>query len=1147
MMADVSKPRAFGWLTPRWFWVGVALLVSALAMVVWYLFAASSKAVESATPYTDVLSLYAGFAQLVLAVVAFGFDLRKRRTTPDIAGDLDAAADALATNVGREWSTQVGERRLLNPQPLQLHWRVVSRAAGRDGLGGSDADVLVDPTGRRSAASSLVRAFRRRLPRHLVILGGAGAGKSTVAILFTIAALDRPSRKARRGRTGDPPEPVPYLVTIAGWRPAEETLRDFVVRRIAEDYPELTNAAFGKDAPARLFDRGRVLPVLDGLDEMPTAQIGAALRRIGDAGGRRGVPMVITCRTAVYETAARLFGSLPFADVVVLEGADPEDMIGYLTGDAPDTDRWADVVESIRHEPTGPLAGALSTPLMASLARSVYAPESSQPSELCRLADAAAIEAHLLERLMPAAYADAEASRTSELWLSFLAHHLERWGDSPDLAWWKLVVAVPRAVIVVSLAAVWAFVGTLIGAIGQPFFDDRFHNALFGFVAGTAVGVVVGASAARSVGPVAPSRLRPTSTGDTPTSGVRNEKSHVVFGVLAAAARDSLAAMAVVLVGLLIIRGRAFPWTDLSGPIEGVLSAGLAGMAISIVANGLSAGRGLVPNRTKRGALDLTQSLYGGIITALALGVPFSAIVGAVAGVDYGTPVGVRTGLVMVVVVAAAVGIPVAVGRWLRAPVPEQDPLTPTAVLLGDRAALLITSITSGLAAGVASGFFVTVINSLAIEGIPALAPLWSGVICGFLMFGAVFCGSGSPWLSYAIARAWFAFLGHRLPWRLLQFLDDALDKEILRRTGSVYQFRHERFRRYLAMKYAAANGLSERIRSAGGTVDAPSVNAADGQDPVRMPPRWRSFERWSVTAVALGALVAGVAYEAVPSVHAVVDKRLSLRHDEQARILVRAADQRQATDPDTALRLRIAATAVDSDRGSIEDLAAFLRVRVVGPPDVWTRANRVVSAGRFTVTLDTRGVARSWDLDDDSPRPVVVDPRAIDVIAIGDTGWIELLDADRILQGHEAGAAASGHALALGTDVDDVAAVGATGWMVVTSAGAVTAWNLNAPDPTPTVLAQHATTASVIGTHGWVALLDRGVATARFLPSTAAPITLDRGVTSVRTRESDIVEFDKANGSMSSVWDLPDPAAGPVRLDTTAGLMGADPAAASA
>jgi hypothetical protein len=53
---------------------------------------------------------------------------------------------------------------------------------------------------------------------------------------------------------------------------------------------------------------------------------------------------------------------------------------------------------------------------------------------------------------------------------------------------------------------------------------------------------------------------------------------------------------------------------------------------------------------------------------------------------------------------------------------------------------------------------------------------------------------AGSRWPSYIVARTLLC-LGRALPWRIMDFLADAHDRGVLRRVGSVYQFRHAKIK----------------------------------------------------------------------------------------------------------------------------------------------------------------------------------------------------------------------------------------------------------------------------------------------------------------------------------------------------------------
>jgi len=57
---------------------------------------------------------------------------------------------------------------------------------------------------------------------------------------------------------------------------------------------------------------------------------------------------------------------------------------------------------------------------------------------------------------------------------------------------------------------------------------------------------------------------------------------------------------------------------------------------------------------------------------------------------------------------------------------------------------------------------------------------------------------SFTAWYRFAVARAWLAAM-RLLPWPLIGFVNDAHHRGVLRQTGAVYQFRHDRLQDHLA------------------------------------------------------------------------------------------------------------------------------------------------------------------------------------------------------------------------------------------------------------------------------------------------------------------------------------------------------------
>jgi len=297
--------------------------------------------------------------------------------------------------------------------------------------------------------------FFEQLPQpQLLVLGDKGAGKTVLAMLLTTGLLAR--RRRRR-----PCGPVPVLLSLSSWNPTREHLAVWIEKRLLEEYPALGSPEFGPDAAARLVAEGRILPILDGLDEVAQGFHIAAIVGIERAvGGAR--PVVVTCRTPEYREAVRQGGRALSAFPIELEPVGVREAIEFLSHGAGEAvGRWARVFAQMRAHPQGHVAKALSAPLMVSLARSVHTDPARNPGELCdrvRLPDRAAIEHHLLEAFIPAVYTnhpqawDGGARRSrpprrytvpqATRWLTFLARHQSAL-ETRDLVWWRLCEAIP--------------------------------------------------------------------------------------------------------------------------------------------------------------------------------------------------------------------------------------------------------------------------------------------------------------------------------------------------------------------------------------------------------------------------------------------------------------------------------------------------------------------------------------------------------------------------------------------------------------------------------------------------------------------------------------------------------------------------------
>ncbi|MFG1994359.1 NACHT domain-containing protein [Actinoplanes sp. NPDC048988] len=501
-------------VTAKWTICGVAVAVSLAAFLLSLGFGPAN--VRAATDaLASAGSAVVGFLSLVVAIY---FGVRAQTSAAAPADRLTAAADVLRHRVRRQWEQEIATRRLEHPRPLRLRWILTERPAGETAAVVTDGQLL-EPADRVPAAG-MVRQFRALTTRQLLILGAPGSGKTTLALLFTMAALE-------------PGEKVPVLLPLAGWRPDRQDLRGWAAEWISDTYPELANEQkYGPDAARALVDHDRVLLVLDGLDEMPRALRAAAARKLGDVATRNGLNTVVSCRAAQYEEIEAEVGRLPMAAEVTISPVTVEDAIEFLTGAEPaGSRRWEKVTRIMRASPGGWLSEALSTPLMIALARAVYGPSASDPDELTHLTSRAEAESHLLDQFVVGAYGGREKARGPERWLATLARHLEHRLFSPTLAWWDLPRAVPTAVIVGTVTFVIGLVGAVSCALIKPFPVDAVDNAELGAALGLGAGIVSGLGAGRS-------RVR----RDVDDMARLRRAGHV----LATTARDALAAVVLV-------------------------------------------------------------------------------------------------------------------------------------------------------------------------------------------------------------------------------------------------------------------------------------------------------------------------------------------------------------------------------------------------------------------------------------------------------------------------------------------------------------------------------------------------------------------------------------------------------------------------
>ncbi|MET1074061.1 MAG: NACHT domain-containing protein, partial [Umezawaea sp.] len=682
----------------------------------------------------------ASIASMVLAAVSlpitvysayFSITHDRRSTTTAGAGQLDAVADAIADAVRAQWESEEQIRHVHDPFPLPFRWAdsdpdVMDHWQNVNGT--PDDDTALDLSGR---GDHIVDTFRRVPSRRLVALGEAGAGKTILTSRFALTLL------GERGRA--PGEPVPVIFSLGSWDPTLASLREWLTDRLVTDYPMLGRPdGTGETLAARLLAGRRILPVLDGLDEVAEGMRGEVITRI-NAGMRPGDQFLLTNRPREFREAVEASDVLTAAAVVRLGGLTMDDLDRYLPLTARKVrgsrTKWHPVLERVRRSGTdSPLFAVLSTPLMVALARAVFSDTDADPAELLALegkdlrTTREVIEDRLLTGFVPAVYSDLPTGvgvERRDRHLRFLARHVRRLGTH-DLAWWRLVLAVPRAVVgiasgLVITSATWVGAGFAGWAGHWPDGAGQRAWGVATLVAGVVCGVVGGAIVGQGHGiRPAPARLRLRIRG----------RLRQIAGLLAS---------------------RLWSWRSAAWLAVWTGGGVLFGLAASILGQG------------------------GNVV-----------VVGLAAGAFSGVT------LWFVVAFVWALG----------APVDLTEITSPTELLRTDRRTALRQGVVVGLGGSAAFWlmlllafepafgvpFDVVFSGGLWFPGLLTLAAM------GMLIW-MLFVTVWGPWL---LARLWLPLTGH-LPWTVMAFLEDAHQRGVLRQAGGVYQFRHARLRDYLA------------------------------------------------------------------------------------------------------------------------------------------------------------------------------------------------------------------------------------------------------------------------------------------------------------------------------------------------------------
>jgi DNA-binding SARP family transcriptional activator len=292
-------------------------------------------------------------------------ELRILRADPDLDRGADgiepapAAAAVMADGARRDLIEEVRRQwihaeltgsplvsTLSEPRSSRITIGLAEQAdAVRDSYRDTESGPLA-PSQPLAPGTRLVDLVTARFNRRCLILGDAGAGKTTMLLELARDLLDRAA--------ADPATQVPVVFLLSRWSPRHR-LFHWVVAELGEHY------RVPADAARRWLASGQLTVLLDGLDEVPRAQrraCVAAINQFRQAAQSSLSGLVVTSRTDSYVELER---RLDLGGGVTLQPLSQQQIVDHLADLG-----LAELSAATAADPE--LAEVLTTPLMLHIA-----------------------------------------------------------------------------------------------------------------------------------------------------------------------------------------------------------------------------------------------------------------------------------------------------------------------------------------------------------------------------------------------------------------------------------------------------------------------------------------------------------------------------------------------------------------------------------------------------------------------------------------------------------------------------------------------------------------------------------------------------------------------------------------------------------